>query len=142
MITKSKTSIPGITVDASHLIDQKIQALADWRGETLSRMRELILKADPDIIEEVKWVKPSNPSGVPVWSHNGIICTGEVYKQYVKLTFAHGASLPDPSGLFNASLDGGTRRAIDIREGEKVDAAAFKTLVKAAVARNHQAKKN
>jgi hypothetical protein len=141
MITKSKTSTPGITVDASHLIDQKIQALADWRGETLSRMRELILKADPDIVEEVKWVKLSNPSGVAVWSEHGIICTGEVYKQYVKLTFAHGASLPDPSGLFNASLDGGTRRAIDIREGEKVDAAAFKTLVKAAVARNQQAKK-
>ena len=113
----------------------------DWRAETLSRMRELILEADPEMTEERKWKKPSNGMvGVPVWSHHGIVCTGEQYKQVVKLTFAYGASLSDPSGLFNASLDGGTRRAIDIREGEKVDARAFKALVKAAVARNARAK--
>lgn len=109
---------------------------ADWRSETLARMRALIVEAAPDVVEERKWFKPSNPLGVPVWSHNGIICTGETYKQYVKLTFAKGASLPDPAHLFNASLEGGTRRAIDIREGEKVDARAFKTLVKAAATLN------
>ena len=109
----------------------------DWREETLARMRGLILEADPAMVEEPKWKKASNDmKGVPVWSHDGIVCTGETYKQAVKLTFAHGASLPDPAGLFNASLDGGTRRAIDIREGETVDARAFKALVKAAVARN------
>jgi hypothetical protein len=109
----------------------------DWREETLARMRELILEADPGMIEERKWRKPSNGmTGVPVWSHDGIVCTGETYKNAVKLTFAHGASLPDPAGLFNASLEGGTRRAIDIHEGETIDARAFKTLVKAAVARN------
>ena len=115
---------------------------ADWREQTLARMRELILEADPDVIEEQKWRKPSNGmKGVPVWSRNGMICTGETYKNYVKLTFAHGASLPDPAGLFNASLEGNARRAIDIHEGETIDAAAFKKLVKAAVAENGPAKK-
>ena len=109
----------------------------DWREETLARMRELILQADPEMIEERKWKKPSNGMrGVPVWSHNGIVCTGETYTKAVKLTFARGADLPDPSRLFNASLEGNMRRAIDIHEGETVNAAAFKKLVKAAVARN------
>jgi len=109
----------------------------DWREETLARLRALILEADPEMIEERKWRKPSNGmAGVPVWSHDGIVCTGESYKQAVKLTFAQGASLPDPSRLFNSSLEGSTRRAIDIHEGENVDARAFKALVKAAVARN------
>ena len=111
-------------------------SLGDWREETLSRMRALILEADPAMIEERKWRKPSNMAGVPVWSHNGIVCTGETYKGHVKLTFFRGASLPDPSKLFNSSLDGGMRRAIDIHEGEQVDARAFKALVKAAVAHN------
>ena len=114
---------------ASRLIDQRIRELEGWRGETLARMRELILKADPGITEEWKW-------SVPVWSHHGIVCTGESYKAAVKLTFARGATVPDPARLFNSSLQGGTRRAIDIHEGETVDAAAFKSLVKAAVARN------
>jgi hypothetical protein len=114
----------------------------DWRKETLDRMRALILKADPDMIEERKWRKPSNAmAGVPVWSHDGIVCTGETYKKAVKLTFAQGASLPDPSRLFNSSMEGGTRRAIDIHEGETIDARAFKALVKAAVAQNLAAKK-
>ena len=108
----------------------------DWRSETLTNVRRLIHEADAQIVEERKWKKPSHPAGVPTWSHAGIICTGETYKDKIKLTFARGASLPDPSGLFNASLDAGTRRAIDIREGESVDAAAFKALVKAAVAEN------
>jgi hypothetical protein len=117
---------------ASRLIDQP-----DWREETLERMRTLILEADPEMIEERKWKKASNAmEGVPVWSHNGIVCTGETYTKVVKLTFAKGASVPDPSGLFNSSLEGNTRRAIDIHEGEKVDARAFKALVKAAVAQN------
>ena len=120
---------------ASELIDKRIVDLGDWRGETLSRMRKLIREADPDVVEEVKWRKASSP-GVPVWSHDGIICTGESYKTIVKLTFAKGASLKDPGKLFNSSLDGNTRRAIDIREGEKVDAGAFKALVRAAVALN------
>jgi hypothetical protein len=114
---------------ASKLIDARIRELADWRGETLARMRELILEADPEIVEEWKW---SNP----VWSRNGIICTGESYKSHVKLTFARGASVPDPSKIFNSSLEGNLRRAIDIKEGEEVDARAFKTLIKAAVATN------
>lgn len=109
---------------------------ANWRDEALARIRRLILAADPEIAEERKWKKPSKPAGIPVWSRHGIICTGETYKTYVKLTFAHGASLPDPSGLFNAGLDGGTRRAIDIRENETIDARAFQALVRAAVARN------
>ena len=120
---------------ASQLIDQRIRDLGDWRGETLARMRELILKADPEMIEEWKWM------GTPVWSHNGIVCTGETYAKVVKLTFAKGASLPDPKQLFNSSLEGNTRRAIDIREGEKVDAKAFKALVLSAVELNSTAKK-
>ncbi len=120
---------------ASRLIDEKIAALRDWRGEALARMRKLIRQADPDVVEEVKWM------GTPVWSHNGIICTGETYKATVKLTFAKGASLQDPAGLFNASLEGKVRRAIDIHEGEKVDANAFKALVREAVALNTSSKK-
>ena len=115
---------------ASELISQRIVELGDWRGETLSRMRKLIQQADPDVVEEWKWM------GTPVWSHDGIICTGESYKSVVKLTFAKGASLKDPARLFNSSLDGNVRRAIDIREGEKVDASAFKTLIRQAVALN------
>jgi hypothetical protein len=118
---------------AAARIDQTIAELGDWRGETLSSMRELIKEADRDIVEEVKWVKPSNPGGVPTWSRDGIICTGETYKSAVKLTFANGASLEDPAKLFNSSLGGSTRRAIDIHEGERVDARAFKALVRAAV---------
>ena len=116
--------------DASKLIDMRIRDLGDWRGEALARMRSLILEADPEIVEEWKW------RGTPVWSHHGIVCTGETYKNAVKLTFAKGASLPDPSSLFNSSLEGNTRRAIDIHQGEKVDARAFKALIKAAVALN------
>ncbi len=121
---------------ASRLIDQRIRELGGWRGETLARIRALILQAEPDIVEECKWIKPTNPLGVPVWSHAGIVCTGEAYAKVVKLTFARGASIPDPSRLFNSSLEGNTRRAIDIHEGEKVNAGAFKALVKAAVALN------
>jgi len=117
-------------------IDESIAALADWRADVLSGVRALIREADPDVVEQVKWVKPTNPSGVPVWEHAGIICTGEVYKTYVKLTFASGAALNDAAGLFNAGLRGGTRRAIDIREGETIDAKAFKALVAEAVAYN------
>ena len=117
-------------------IDAKLASLGDWRGETLKRMRALIREADPDVVEAVKWVKPTNPSGVPTWEHAGIICTGEVYKTTVKLTFAQGAALPDPAGLFNAGLTGGTRRAIDIHEGGTVDAEAFKALIGHAVALN------
>ncbi len=120
---------------ASELIDKRIAELGDWRGETLSRMRELIKEADPDVVEELKWVKPTNP-GVPTWSHDGIICTGESYKDKVKLTFAKGASVKDPKKLFNSSLDGNVRRAIDIHEGENIDATAFKALVRDAVALN------
>jgi hypothetical protein len=120
----------------SKLIDLKIGKLTDWRGETLSRIRALIKQADPEVTEEVKWIKPSNPLGVPVWEHAGIICTGETYKDKVKLTFAKGASLDDPAGLFNSSLDGGTRRAIDIHEGDKIDEKAFKALIRAAVELN------
>ena len=121
--------------DASRLIDQRIRDAGGWRGETLARMRALILEADPEMTEELKWVKPTNP-GTPVWAHNGIVCTGEAYAKVVKLTFARGASIPDPKRLFNSSLEGNTRRAIDIKEGETVDAGAFKALVKAAVAQN------
>jgi hypothetical protein len=120
---------------ASELISKRIAELGDWRGETLSRMRTLITEADPDVVEELKWVKPTNP-GTPTWSHNGIICTGEPYKSVVKLTFAKGASLKDPARLFNSSLEGNTRRAIDIHEGEEVDASAFKALVRQAVTLN------
>ena len=121
---------------ASQLIDERIASLGDWRGATLAQLRRLIRESDPDVVEEVKWRKPSNPSGVPVWSHAGIICTGETYKDKVKLTFANGAAVGDPAGLFNSSLDGNTRRAIDVREGEKLDENAFKALVRAAVAVN------
>jgi len=119
----------------------KQSSQADWRDQMLAHMRALILEADPEMIEERKWAKATNPAGVPVWSHGGIVCTGETYKNSVKLTFAQGASLPDPSRLFNASLDGNTRRAIDLHEGEQVDESAFKTLVKAAVARNRPSAK-
>lgn len=131
--------------DASHgesapeLISKRIAELRDWRGETLSRMRTLIKEADPDVVEEVKWVKATSP-GTPTWSHDGIICTGETYKSIVKLTFAKGASLKDPAGLFNSSLEGNVRRAIDIHEGEDVDASAFKALIRQAVALNRSGK--
>ena len=123
------------SASASEVIDQRIAELGDWRGKTLSRMRKLIKQAVPDVVEEVKWVKASSP-GTPTWSRDGILCTGETYKSVVKLTFAKGASLPDPAQLFNASLGGNTRRAIDIHEGEQVDADAFKALIRAAVALN------
>ena len=122
--------------DASAEIDAKLAGLDDWRGETLSRLRALIRAADPAIVETVKWRKPTNPSGVPTWEKDGILCTGEVYKAYVKLTFAKGAGLPDPNGLFNAGFGGGTRRAIDLREGQFVDETAFTALIRAAVAAN------
>lgn len=128
---------PDTTTDtqaASVLIDGKIAELGDWRGATLARMRKLIREADPEVVEEWKWM------GTPVWSHDGILCTGESYKAVVKLTFAKGASLPDPKKLFNASLDGNTRRAIDLHEGEEVDAAAFQALIRAAVELNTAAK--
>ena len=121
----------------SKLIDARIKEMSDWRGETLARIRMLIKQADPEVVEEVKWRKPSNSMlGVPVWSHAGIICTGETYKNAVKLTFAQGASLADPSGLFNSSLEGNTRRAIDIHEGDEIDEDAFKALIRAAAALN------
>ena len=126
----------------TRLIDARIKKLTDWRGETLARIRTLIRQADPDVVEEVKWRKPSNAMlGVPVWEHDGIICTGETYKAVVKMTFAKGASLDDPSRLFNSSLEGNTRRAIDIREGDKIDEKALKSLVRAAVHLNTSAKK-
>lgn len=121
----------------SRQIDAQIQELNDWRGEMLAQVRKLIQQADPEVVEEVKWRKPSNAmSGVPVWSHDGIICTGETYKNAVKLTFAKGASVDDPTGLFNSSLEGNTRRAIDLHAGDKIDEKAFKTLIRAAVALN------
>ncbi len=126
---RSSPRLPTTSKPAAELIDQRIHELAGWRGETLARLRALILEADPEVTEEWKW-------SVPVWSHHGIVCTGEAYKQIVKLTFARGARVPDASRLFNSSLEGNTRRAIDIREGENVDADAFKALVKAAVAEN------
>ena len=123
----------------SQLIDARVEELGDWRGEMLSRVRGIVKQADPDVVEEWKWVKPTTP-GTPVWSHDGIICTGESYKSVVKLTFAKGASLKDPARLFNSSLDGNVRRAIDIREGEKIDATAFKALIRQAVALNSSGK--
>ena len=123
------------TEGESASVDKRIAEFGDWRGEALSRMRKLIKEADPDVVEEVKWRKASSP-GVPVWSHDGIICTGESYKAIVKLTFAKGASLKDPAKLFNSSLDGNTRRAIDIHEGEEIDEQAFTALIRAAVALN------
>jgi hypothetical protein len=131
--TAAKTANPE---SDSKLIDARIKQLGDWRGETLARVRALIKEAAPDVVEEVKWRKASNPMGVPVWSHDGMICTGETYKDYVKLTFAKGAALKDPSGLFNASLEGNARRAIDIFEDDEIDAEAFKALIRAAVALN------
>jgi hypothetical protein len=128
------------TTDASGRIDERIRELGDWRGETLSRVRGIIKKADPDIVEEWKWVKPTNP-GTPVWSHSGGICTGEAYKQVVKLTFFKGASLSDPSGLFNSSLEGKVRRAIDFRDGDEIDEGALKDLIREAVALNDAGKK-
>jgi hypothetical protein len=132
-----------MTDDASEskLIDAKIESLPGWRGDTLARIRKLIREADTDVVETVKWRKASNPAGVPVWEHSGILCTGETYRDKVKLTFARGASLADPKRLFNSSLDGGTRRAIDIAEGEEIDAAALKALVRKAVAANLASKK-
>ena len=127
------------TQSASELITKRFAGLGDWRGKTLTRMRKLIKEADPDVVEEWKWVKATTP-GTPVWSHDGIICTGESYKNVVKLTFAKGASLKDPSHLFNSSLDGNVRRAIDIKEGEEVDASAFKALIREAVALNSSGK--
>jgi len=127
------------TNSPSQLIDAKIKGISDWRGTVLARIRQLIKEADPDVLEEVKWRKPSNPAGVPVWSHSGIICTGETYKDKVKLTFAKGAFLDDPKGLFNASLDGKERRAIDIREGDEIDEEALKALIRSAVKLNTSA---
>jgi len=126
-------------VEASANITKRIQELAGWRGETLAHVRQLIHDADPDIQEEWKWAKPASP-GTPVWSHDGIICTGESYKQVVKLTFARGASIKDPKKLFNSSLEGNVRRAIDLREGEKINEVAFKQLIRAAVAANSAAR--
>ena len=126
----------GSGASPSHLIDTRIAALGDWRGVTLARVRKLIREADPDVVEAVKWRKPSNPMGVPVWEHAGIICTGETYKDKVRLTFAKGAALKDPSRLFNASLDGNVRRAIDFHEGDKIDDKALKALIRAALALN------
>jgi hypothetical protein len=123
------------TDDPSQMIDARIAELGDWRGETLEKVRSLIKKADPEVVEEWKWVKRTNP-GTPVWSHNGGICTGETYKSVVKLTFFKGAQLKDPSGLFNASLEGNVRRAIDLREGDELDGAAFGALIREAVALN------
>lgn len=136
---KTKSSLKeGKGADSpSRLIDSRIKALGDWRGSTLARVRALIKEADPDVVEEVKWRKPSNNMlGVPVWEHDGIICTGETYKAVVKLTFAKGAALKDPSRLFNSSLEGNVRRAIDIREGDKINETAFKALIRAAVVLN------
>jgi hypothetical protein len=125
---------------ASQSIDAKLAELGGWRGEMLARLRAIIKDADPEVVEQVKWRKPSNPSGVPVWEHDGILCTGETYKDKVKLTFARGASLADPSGLFNSSLDGGTRRAIDFHEGDRIDDHALKALFRAAVEANVSAR--
>jgi hypothetical protein len=132
-----KTKTPNDKASPSRLIDARIKKLGDWRGETLAKVRAIIKQADPDVIEAVKWRKPSNAMlGVPVWEHDGIICTGETYKAVVKLTFAQGAALDDPSGLFNSSLEGNVRRAIDIREGDRIDEKALKALIRAAAALN------
>jgi hypothetical protein len=126
----------GSRASASSEVDARIQELADWRGEMLSRLRALIKQADPEVVEECKWKKPSNPRGVPVWSHDGMICTGESHKSVVKMTFAKGAFLDDPAGLFNSSLEGNLRRAIDFHEGDKVNERALKALIRAAVVLN------
>ena len=125
----------------SQLISEKFAALADWRGDVLRQIRKLIKEADPAVTEELKWAKASNPTGVPVWSHDGMICTGESYKNIVKLTFAKGASLADPARLFNSSLDGNVRRAIDIHEGDEIDGAALKELIRAAISLNMSGEK-
>ena len=139
--TKSNPKEGKAEASPSQLIDARIAALGDWRGETLARVRKLIREDDPEVVEAVKWRKPSNAMlGVPVWEHDGIICTGETYKAVVKLTFAKGASVEDPSGLFNASLEGNTRRAIDIHEGDRIDEKALKALIRAAVALNMSAR--
>jgi hypothetical protein len=134
-----KESPGGQEQSATELISERVAELGDWRGQTLGRMRALIKEADPDVVEEWKWVKPTRP-GTPVWSHDGIICTGESYKSVVKLTFAKGASLKDPGRLFNSSLDGNVRRAIDIHQGEEIDESAFKALVRQAVSLNRSGK--
>ena len=131
-----KTSNSKSRASPARLIDARIKALGDWRGETLAKMRRLIKQADPEVLEDLKWRKPSAPAGVPVWSHDGLICTGETYKSVVKLTFFKGAQLKDPKRLFNASLGGNARRAIDLREGDEIDENAFQALVRAAVALN------
>ena len=139
--TKSASKDKAASDSPSREIDARIEDLGDWRGEMLARLRKLIQQADPEVVEEVKWRKPSNSMlGVPVWSHGGMICTGETYKNAVKLTFANGASLDDPAGLFNASLEGNTRRAIDFHAGDKVNEKAFKALIRAAVALNTSAR--
>ena len=130
---------PAAAESASASIDEKIKELGDWRGKTLAKVREIVDEADPEIVEEWKWAKPTSP-GTPVWSHGGIVCTGETYKNVVKMTFAKGAALKDPSGLFNSSLEGNVRRAIDIHEGDKIDEAALKDLIRAAVALNLRGK--
>lgn len=136
-MSQTKRDAKGKSEDsASRLIDERIAALGDWRGEVLAQVRDVIRQADPEVVEAVKWRKPSNPMGVPVWEHAGIICTGETYKDKVKLTFAKGASLDDPSGIFNASLDGNTRRAIDFREGDTIDEKALTALIRASVVLN------
>ena len=132
----SKAPTPSDAETTSREIDEKIAAIGDWRGSVLGRMRKLVREADPAIIESIKWRKPTNPAGVPVWERAGILCTGEIYKDKVKLTFGRGAQLKDPSGLFNAGLDGNAKRAIDLREGDEIDGDAFKALVREAVALN------
>ena len=139
--TKSGAKAAKGADSSSRLIDARIKKLGDWRGETLARVRSLIKEADPNVVEEVKWGKPSNSMlGVPVWEHDGIICTGETYKAVIKMTFAKGAALDDPTDLFNSSLEGNVRRAIDIREGDKINEKALKTLIRAAVALNASAR--
>ena len=139
--TKSGAKAAKGADSSSRLIDARIKKLGDWRGETLARVRSLIKEADPNVVEEVKWRKPSNSMlGVPMWEQDGIICTGETYKEVVKLTFARGAALEDPAGLFNSTLEGNVRRAIDIREGDKINEKALKTLIRAAVALNASAR--
>lgn len=139
MKKKTSSTKPKGEATFSQEFDTRIQSLNDWRGETLARIRTLIKEADSEVVEEMKWRKPSNPAGVPVWSHDGIVCTGETYKNVVKMTFAKGASLPDPAGLFNSSLEGNTRRAIDFHEGDQIDEVALKALIRAAVALNTSA---
>ncbi len=138
--SRKKVEAARANIAISANITKRIDELGDWRSETLAHIRQLIHEADPGIVEECKWVKPSNPSGVPIWSHDGIVCTGESYKQVVKLTFARGASIEDPKKLFNSSLEGNMRRAIDLREGDGIDEAAFKQLIRAAAAANQAAR--